>query len=60
MGKSSEELFMEREKRVSDVIKLKVPDRVPLMLMFGYFSTKYTNISCRELMYNRDRLYSIG
>jgi hypothetical protein len=35
--KSSEQLYEEREKRIEDAIRLKVPDRVPVLLGFGYF-----------------------
>jgi hypothetical protein len=31
-GKTTEQLYEEREKRVRDVIELKVPDRVPVMV----------------------------
>ncbi len=31
MGKSPEELYRERERRISDAIALKEPDRVPVV-----------------------------
>lgn len=35
-GKSPEQLCAERAKRIQDVIELKVPDRIPINLMFSY------------------------
>ena len=36
MSKSPEELYQEREKRYRDVMELKVPDRVPVVLTMSY------------------------
>ncbi|OGO07309.1 MAG: hypothetical protein A2Y92_02830 [Chloroflexi bacterium RBG_13_57_8] len=41
-GKTTEQLYEEREKRVRDVIELKVPDRVPLTVEIKV--SKYTGI----------------
>ncbi len=57
---SYEELHHQREKRVNDVIQLKVPDRVPIMGMFGHFYTKYARTTCDELTYNKKKLYDLG
>jgi len=37
MGKSPEELFAERERRVRDAIALKIPDRVPFLPYYHFF-----------------------
>ena len=42
MGKTPEELYKEREQRVTDAIALKKPDRVPIVLETSYFPAKYT------------------
>jgi hypothetical protein len=47
MEKTVEELYREREKRVTDTIKFKIPDRVPVMLELSYFPAKYTGITCK-------------
>ncbi len=39
--KSPEELYEQREKRLRDVIELKVPDRVPVVLTMNYFPARY-------------------
>jgi hypothetical protein len=41
-GKSTTQLYEEREQRASDVIDLKVPDRVPLTINADF--AKYTNV----------------
>jgi hypothetical protein len=56
MSKPSAELFAERQKRVKDAIELKVPDRVPFSPLFNFFPAHYANISCREFMYDYDKL----
>lgn len=43
-GKTPEELYEEREKRVRDAIELKEPDRVPVLLGSTYFAAKYTGL----------------
>ena len=43
-GKSVEELYQEREKRLYDAITLKVPDRVPVLFGGTYPACKYAGI----------------
>ena len=38
MEKRPEELYVERERRVEAAIALRVPDRVPVMSLWGFFS----------------------
>ncbi|MBN2240725.1 MAG: hypothetical protein JW712_13200 [Dehalococcoidales bacterium] len=52
--KSKEQLFQEREKRVSEAVQLKVPDRVPIEMSFGYFPAKYAGITCKAAYYDFD------
>ncbi len=55
MGKTPDELYREREKRVLDAIQLKVPDRVPVSTGFGYFPAKYTRITVKDAFYDHQR-----
>jgi len=55
MDRSTEELYQERNKRIDDAIKLKIPDRVPVMVSFGYFPAKYTGITCKDAWYDLDK-----
>jgi uroporphyrinogen-III decarboxylase len=50
--KSPEELFQEREKRIQDVVSLKVPDRVPLRFSLAYFPAKYCGITTKAAFYD--------
>lgn len=42
----------EREKRLSDVIELRVPDRVPIAATFDYFPARYVGISTETAFYD--------
>lgn len=56
MDKTSEQLYEEREKRVDDAIQLKVPDRVPVMSLFGFFPARYEGITFEEAMYDYEKM----
>jgi uroporphyrinogen-III decarboxylase len=53
----TEKLYQERDKRINDVISLRVPDRVPLMVSFGFFEAKYAGFTNEEVMYDPDKLW---
>ena len=55
MEKTPKELFQERAGRVADAIQLKVPDRVPLEIAFGYFPAKYAGVPCEAAYYDYDQ-----
>jgi len=57
MNKAAEALCREREKRISDAIQLKMPDRVPIICAMGYFPAKYTGIPCSAAYYDFDAWY---
>lgn len=54
MEKSPEELYREREKRVSDAIQLKVPDRVPIFPHWGLFPAGYSGMTAEDAYYDID------
>jgi hypothetical protein len=54
MMKSAKELLQERNKRVADVIALKVPDRVPMEISFSYFPAVYCGLTCEAAYYDYD------
>ncbi|MBS3920487.1 MAG: hypothetical protein KG012_16570 [Deltaproteobacteria bacterium] len=56
MGKTSEELYRDREKRVMDAIALRVPDRIPTEVLFGFFPAKYSGMTTEEVMYDPEKL----
>ena len=54
--KSPQELYQERLKRVNDCLAMKVPDRVPLEIAFGYFPARYyPGITCETAYYDYDK-----
>lgn len=44
-GKTPEQLYEEREKRIIDTINLKEPDRVPVLMRLGYFPLRYAGLT---------------
>jgi hypothetical protein len=57
-GKSVEELFQEREKRLYDAITLKVPDRVPVLFGGTYPACAYAGIPFSSVYYDAPALKS--
>ncbi|HEY93644.1 MAG TPA: hypothetical protein G4O15_01740 [Dehalococcoidia bacterium] len=51
-GKSVEELYYEREKRLYDTITLKIPDRVPVLFCGTYPACKYAGIPFSSVYYD--------
>ena len=59
MTASNKQLYEQREKRVNDVIQLKIPDRVPIAPLFGYFPALYKGLSIQECMYDYDKMKTV-
>ncbi|MBN2240447.1 MAG: hypothetical protein JW712_11800 [Dehalococcoidales bacterium] len=51
-GKSVEELYAEREKRILDAVQGKVPDRVPVVFGGTYFAMKYVGLPYSTAYYD--------
>jgi hypothetical protein len=58
MAKPPEELYQERAKRVEDAMRLKVPDRIPIVPDAEFFPLKYTGITTQEAMYDYNMTYN--
>ncbi len=54
-GKTLEQLYEEREKRIRDAIELSEPDRVPTSLRLTYFPATYTGIPKSTAYYDPAR-----
>jgi len=52
MSKSPRELYQERSKRITDTIAMRMPDRIPLEIAFGYFPAKFCGISPEAAYYD--------
>jgi len=48
----TERLYREREKRIDDAVKLKKPDRVPVMVEFSYFPATYVGLPFEAAWYD--------
>jgi uroporphyrinogen-III decarboxylase len=55
MAKTPAELLAERAKRIKDAYELRVPDRVPIALNFGYMLARLGGITNQELERNSDK-----
>ena len=53
--KSPEELYKERRARIDDAAQLRIPDRVPVHMSFGYFPARYYGISASAAFYETDK-----
>ncbi len=51
----AEEAYKKRAQRVADVIRLSVPDRVPIVPSFGMFPALDNGFTCEEVMFDFDK-----
>jgi len=58
MTQTPQELFREREKRVLDALTHKKPDRVPVIVLFGSFASRYAGISRKDELYDLEKSYA--
>ncbi len=58
MSQTADQLRAEREKRVTDAIQMRMPDRVPVACPLGYFPAKYVGIPCSAAYYDYDAWYA--
>ncbi len=56
INKEAERLYQERVFRFIDVIKLKEPDRVPVVFHPGHVPARYSGYTVREVMYDAEKL----
>ncbi|HXX18287.1 MAG TPA: uroporphyrinogen decarboxylase family protein [Candidatus Acidoferrum sp.] len=49
-------LYEQRQKRLLDAIELREPDRLPTILFSHFWVARYCGMTCREAMYDYDRL----
>ncbi|MFC1845783.1 uroporphyrinogen decarboxylase family protein [Chloroflexota bacterium] len=52
----AEKSYRERVNRLIKVIRLEIPDRVPVYPSLGFFPAYYSGITTREAMYDYDKL----
>ncbi|HSW57904.1 MAG TPA: uroporphyrinogen decarboxylase family protein [Dehalococcoidales bacterium] len=57
-AKTAEQICLEKEKRITDAIQLKIPDRVPVISSMGYFPAKAAGIPCSAAYYDFKAWYN--
>jgi hypothetical protein len=57
MNEERARLYREREERFNDVVALRVPDRVPIMVSWGFLPAFQAGMTVQELMYDPDKLW---
>lgn len=58
MKEESEKLYRERERRFNDIVALRVPDRVPIMVSWGFLPALRAGMTVQEVMYDPDKLWT--
>ena len=58
MKEGAEKLYREREKRFEDIVALRVPDRVPIMVSWGFLPLLQAGMTVQEGMYDPDKLWT--
>lgn len=59
MKEDKQALYRAREKRVTDAIELRPPDRVPVTVSFYFFPARYYGCTFEEMMYDPDKLFEL-
>ena len=49
-----------RWRRFMDCVELKTPDRMPIAMFCTFWLAKYGGVSCRQLMYDFDKIKEVG
>jgi hypothetical protein len=57
MSIAKNQLYLEREKRVTDTITLRKPDQIPISVTFGFFPARYCGYTMADMMYDPDKLW---
>ncbi len=59
MSETKEALYKAREKRITDAVALRTPDRVPITASFYFFPARYYGGTVQEMMYDPDKLWDL-
>ena len=58
MKEEAANLYQEREKRFNDAVALRVPDRVPIMISWGFLPAIQAGMTIQDVMYDPDKLWA--
>ena len=53
----AKELYLKREKLFEDVLALRKPERVPIMVSFGFFPVLHSGMTIEDAMYDPEKLW---
>ncbi len=59
MTEKTEKLYKEREKRFNDAVALRVPDRIPVMVSWGFLPAYQAGKTVQQAMYDPDLLWDV-
>lgn len=57
MEDNKEKLYKEREKRFEDIVALRIPDRIPIMVSWGFLPAFQAGMTIQEVMYDPEKLW---
>lgn len=57
MEENKEKLYREREKRFEDIVALRTPDRIPIMVSWGFLPAFQAGMTIQEVMYDPEKLW---
>ena len=57
MKEEAAKRYQEREKRFNDAVALRVPDRVPIMISWGFLPALQAGMTIQDVMYDPDKLW---
>ena len=58
MKGEAEKRYREREKRFDDIVALRPPDRVPIMVSWGFLPAFDAGMTIQEVMYDPEKLWT--
>lgn len=56
MDQCEETLYKEREKRFDDIVSLHIPDRIPIMVSWGFLPAFQVGMTIQDVMYDPEKL----
>lgn len=60
MKEEIEKLLREREKRFNDIVALRKPDRIPIMVSWGFLPAFQAGMTVKEVMYDPGKALDIA
>ena len=57
MTATAQDAYQERLNRILDAVALKVPDRIPVLLINGFHAAKYGNINLKDAYHDPEKWY---